>query len=200
MFLTNPNNPTGVHDAAAEAIRAVAGGVPPKAPWSSSTRRTSDFSGRRFIPELTAFPNVIVGRTFSKAYGLAGLRIGAVIGDPDALEPLRRAVPVYSINVAAAVAVLAALADRDYVERLPAAGRTSRRRCSMPPATGSGSRYWKSAANFVLVRAGDTREALVAGAAARGIYLRDRSKRTRLRGLHPHHGRHRRTHPPRASR
>ena len=50
----------------------------------------ADFAGATFIPELPAFPNVVVGRTFSKAYGLAGLRIGCLVGAPDTLDPIRR--------------------------------------------------------------------------------------------------------------
>src|SRR5437762_818643 len=69
------------------------------------------------IPELHAFPNVVVGRTFSKAFGLAGLRIGAITGDPATLEPIRLAVPVYSVNIAAVVAVQAALQDLDYLRQ-----------------------------------------------------------------------------------
>src|SRR2546428_6969065 len=75
----------------------------------------AEFAGQSFIPELPAFPNVIVGRTFSKAFGLAGLRIGCLVGDPDVLDPIRQAVPVYSVNVAAAVAIQAALGDLDHL-------------------------------------------------------------------------------------
>jgi histidinol-phosphate aminotransferase len=114
VFLTNPNNPTGVR-VPAEAIRAIARGVPPEAVVFVDEAYV-EFSGDTFIPELPAFPNVIVGRTFSKAFGLAGLRIGAVTGTPEALEPIRLAVPVYSVNIAAVVAVQAALQDRAHLE------------------------------------------------------------------------------------
>jgi histidinol-phosphate aminotransferase len=75
-----------------------------------------EFCGQTFIPELSRFPNVVVGRTFSKAFGLAGIRIGAVTGHPDALEPIRLAVPVYSVNIAAVAAVQAALEDRAHLQ------------------------------------------------------------------------------------
>ena len=113
VFLTNPNNPTGV-SAPFEAIRAIAAAVPAQA-IVFVDEAYADFAGRSFIPELSAFPNVIVGRTFSKAYGLAAIRIGALVGAPAVLDPIRYATPVYSVNIAAIVALQAALSDQDYV-------------------------------------------------------------------------------------
>jgi histidinol-phosphate aminotransferase len=117
---------------------------------------------------------VIVGRTFSKAFGLAGLRIGAVTGAPETLEPLRFAVPVYSVNIAAVVAVQAALGDRDHVARYIEQVEESKRRL-YAACRRHGLPFWESRANFVLVRAGAQLEALLRRAEARGIYLRDRS-------------------------
>src|SRR2546427_12542865 len=99
-----------------DAVRTIARRVPPDAVVFVD-EAYAEFSGRTFIPDLQAFPNVVVGRTFSKAYGLAGLRIGCLIGAPDALEPMRQAIPVYSVNVAAVVGVRAALRDTDHLQR-----------------------------------------------------------------------------------
>lgn len=173
VFLTNPNNPTGV-PVPREAIRTIAGRLPPEAVVFVDEAYV-DFSGDTFIPDLPAFPNVIIGRTFSKAYGLAGIRIGAVIGAQAALDPLRRVIPVYSVSIAAAVALRAALADREhvagYLREVVQSKALVYAMCDR-----LGLKYWKSAANFVLVRTGDRTEALVQAAADRGIYLRDRSK------------------------
>jgi len=172
VFLTNPNNPTG-RPMPFDAIRTIARRVPREA-IVFVDEAYAEFSGETFIPELPGFPNVIVGRTFSKAFGLAGLRIGAVTGAPEALEPVRLAVPVYSVNVAAVVAVQAALADleflRDYVRQVGESKALLYAACDR-----LGLRYWKSAANFVLISAGGHLQALVSGADARGIYVRDRS-------------------------
>jgi histidinol-phosphate aminotransferase len=172
VFLTNPNNPTGV-TMPADAIRSIARAVPPEAVVFVD-EAYYEFSGETFIPELPAFPNVVVGRTFSKAFGLAGLRIGAMTGSPDALEPIRLAVPVYSVNIAATVAVQAALQDRaflhGYLRQVEESKALLYDACDR-----LGLKYSKSAANFVLVCAGDHLDSLVKGAAARGIYLRDRS-------------------------
>jgi histidinol-phosphate aminotransferase len=106
VFLTNPNNPTGVA-MPLDAISTIAGRVPNGAVVFVD-EAYAEFAGASFIPQLASFPNVIVGRTFSKAFGLAGLRIGCLVGAPEALDPIRRAVPVYSVNIAAVAAHTAA--------------------------------------------------------------------------------------------
>jgi histidinol-phosphate aminotransferase len=178
-FLTSPNNPTGV-TTPLEAIRAVAAAVPPGAVVLVD-EAYAEFSGVTFIPELHAYPNVVVGRTFSKAFGLAGLRIGAVTGHPDTLEPIRLVVPVYSVNVAAVVAVQAALDDLAYVERYRSEVEQSKT-LFYAACERLGLRYWKSAANFVLVDAGARADRLARGAEERGVYVRNRSKETGLEG------------------
>jgi histidinol-phosphate aminotransferase len=172
VFLTNPNNPTGV-SAPFEAIRAVARAVPPQA-IVFVDEAYADFAGRSFIPELSTFSNVIVGRTFSKAYGLAAIRIGALVGAPAVLDPIRHATPVYSVNIAAVVALQAALSDQDYVddylEQVKASKALLYAACDRMRLT-----YWPSDANFVLVRIGSRIDEVIAGAKARGVYLRNRS-------------------------
>ena len=172
VFLTNPNNPTGV-GMPLDAIRAIAGRVPAGA-IVFVDEAYAEFSGVTFIPELPAFPNVIVGRTFSKAFGLAGLRIGCLVGDPGTLDPIRRAVPVYSVNIAAIAAVQAALGDLDhlngYLRQVAESKAMLYAACDRLGLT-----YVKSLSNFVLVCAGARTDALVRGAFDRGIYIRDRS-------------------------
>jgi histidinol-phosphate aminotransferase len=172
VFLTNPNNPTGV-SMPLDAIRQVAARVPPGAVVFVD-EAYAEFAGASFVPELREFPNVIVGRTFSKAFGLAGLRIGCLVGAAPALDPVRAAIPVYSVNVAAAVAVQAALADGDHLQeylRQTAESKT----LLYAACERMGLTYHRSDANFVLVCVGDRVSALVKGVAARGIYIRDRS-------------------------
>ena len=172
VFITSPNNPTGV-SASIEAIRTVAQRVPTGAVVFVD-EAYAEFSGVSIIPQLNALPNVIVGRTFSKAFGLAGLRIGAVTGAPAVLEPIRLAVPVYSVNIAAVAALPAALADRDFLERY-LQQVTQSKALLYATCDRLGLHYWKSDANFVLVRAGRHLDALLHAAAAHHIYLRDRS-------------------------
>ena len=172
VFLTNPNNPTGV-GMPLDAIRTIARRIPPGA-IVFVDEAYAEFAGESFIPELDRFPNVIVGRTFSKAFGLAGLRIGCIVGAPETVDPIRRAVPVYSVNIAAVAAIQAALQDLDHLNQY--LKQVAESKALLYAACDRlGVKYWKSRSNFVLVCAGDRTDALVKGAFARGIYLRDRS-------------------------
>jgi len=179
VFLTNPNNPTGV-PMPLDAIRAIARAIPREAVVFVD-EAYAEFAGVSFIPNLAAFPNVIVGRTFSKAFGLAGLRIGCLVGAPEVLNPVREAVPVYSVNVASVVAVQAALGDLDHLQgylRQVAESKT----LLYAACDRLGLTYWPSQSNFVLVCAGDRVKAIVDGAFARGVYLRDRSSEPGCQG------------------
>ena len=115
-----------------------------------------------------------MGRTFSKAYGLAAIRIGVLIGASEVLDPIRHATPVYSVNIAAVVALQAALSDPDYVSHYLQQVKTSK---ALVYAACDRLRlkYWPSDANFVLVRVGSRIDEVVEGAKARGVYLRNRS-------------------------
>ena len=172
VFVTNPNNPTGA-DMPLEAIRTIARRIPPGAVVFVD-EAYAEFAGVSFIPELDGFPNVIVGRTFSKAFGLAGLRIGCLVGAEATLDPVRQAVPVYSVNIAAAVAIQAALGDLDHLNGY--LRQVSESKALLYAACDRlGLGYVTSRSNFVLVRAGDRTDTLVRGALGKGVYLRDRS-------------------------
>ena len=124
---------------------------------------------------LQAHPSVVVGRTFAKAYGLAGMRVGAVIASEAVIARLRRVVPPYSLNVFVVAALEAALGDRAYMDAYRRAVETSRQ-LLYAACDRWGLPYVRSDANFVLVRAGDRRQALLDGLQARRIYIRDRDR------------------------
>jgi histidinol-phosphate aminotransferase len=179
VFITSPNNPTGAL-ASDDAIAAVAERLPDGA-IVFVDEAYAEFSGTSFIPRLASHRNVVVGRTFSKAFGLAGLRIGALVGHPDTLEPIRLLLPVYSVNIAAVVALQAALQDRAYVDAYLAEVRESRALLyTFCERHGFGS--WPSAGNFVLIDAGARASLLARGASDRGVYVRDRSSEPWLTG------------------
>jgi histidinol-phosphate aminotransferase len=136
----------------------------------------ADFSGETLIgdPAFLTLTNVVVGRTFAKAYGLAGLRAGALVAAPETIAPLRRTVPPYTLNVAAAVALPAAFEDTAYYEWYLAQVRESRRLlCATLDRLDV--KYWPSSANFVLARFGTDLERVIGGLAARQVAIRDRS-------------------------
>jgi histidinol-phosphate aminotransferase len=172
VFLTNPNNPTGI-SMPMDAIRTIAQRVPRESVVFVD-EAYADFAGATFIPQLASCPNVVVGRTFAKAHGLAGLRIGALVGVPETLAPIRRAIGVYSVNAAAVVALRAALSDPGHVQKYLREVRESKT-LVYDACDRLGLTYWRSDANFVLIRAGGNTAALVKAAAARGVYLRDRT-------------------------
>jgi histidinol-phosphate aminotransferase len=173
VFLTNPHNPTGQR----LALDDLAGFIRDVSPTLVFVDEAyADFGGETLIDAagLDAAPNLLIGRTFAKAYGLAGLRIGAVVAAPATLEPLRRVVPPYSINACAAAVLPVAVADREYREWYLAEVEESKRLLTDSCAR-LGLETWPSAGNFMLVHAGQRASSLVAALAAREVFVRDRS-------------------------
>jgi histidinol-phosphate aminotransferase len=180
LFATSPGNPTGL-SLSADEIRALAGLLPPHAlllldeayaefaetSWLDDVRARAGASGVVFPP------SIVVGRTFAKAYGLAGLRAGALMGDAATIRRLRRVVPPYSLNVFVVAALTAAMDDTAYTADYIRQTRESKA-LLYAACDRLGLGYVPSDANFVLVRAGDRRQALLDGLEARGIYVRDR--------------------------
>jgi histidinol-phosphate aminotransferase len=179
VFITNPHNPSGA-TIAREDVLALAAEIAPVLLFVDEAY--VDFSGVTVLDQdtLDSHRNVIVGRTFSKAYGLAGLRAGVLAARPDTLAPMRKIVPPYSLNAWAAAALPAAVRDTAYRDWYVAQSARSRQLISDACAR-LGLRAWPSRANFVLVRVGDA-PAIVAALAARGIRVRDRSRETGCEG------------------
>jgi histidinol-phosphate aminotransferase len=171
VFLTSPGNPTGLLVPRA-ALRAIATHLPPDA-LVFLDEAYADFTDEHFLDELPRWPNIVIGRTFAKSYGLAAVRIGAVVGAGETIARLRRTLPPYSINVIAATALSAALADQEYVRWYRQQVEQSRA-LVYDACDRWGLHYWPSQANFVLVRVGDA-AAIVEALAARRIFVRDRS-------------------------
>ena len=172
VFLTNPNNPTG-EPIPRPAIREVARRLPPDA-IVFLDEAYADFAGESFVDELDRYPNIVIGRTFAKAHGLAALRVGAVIAAASVLGPIRRVVPPYSLNGCAVAALRAALNDREHVRWYLAQVQQSKQ-LLYDACERLGLTYWRSAANFVLVRVGERSGRLVRALAERRIVVRDRS-------------------------
>ena len=178
IYLTDPNNPTGV-GLPAGAIEALAEARPNATIFLDEAY--ADFSGRSFIPTLRTAPerfrNVVVGRTFSKAFGLAGLRIGVLIAPPDTLAPIAAIPSPFNVNTAAVIALPAALSDPVWVASTVAEAAASRQ-AVYDFCDRAGLEYWRSEANFVLVRVGvdaDASRTMMDALAAREILVRDRS-------------------------
>jgi histidinol-phosphate aminotransferase len=115
-----------------------------------------------------------VSRTFSKAYGLAGLRIGVLAAHPDQMRFLRPVSSPYNVNSIALACLPDALADQTYVRQYVDEVRSARDRLERELQEW-GVRYWPSHANFVLMYFGPQAPAFISAMRERGILVRDRS-------------------------
>lgn len=127
IFVANPNNPTGTHNSAA-ALRDFVGNVPAhvlvvvdEAYFEYAQDLCSDYASA--IGWLTDYPNLVVTRTFSKAYGLAGLRMGYGISSTEIADMLNRVRQPFNTNSLAMVAALAALDDEEHLAKSLLANR-----------------------------------------------------------------------------
>lgn len=172
VFLTDPNNPTGL-PIPAGAIERVTAAMGDGLVFVDEAY--SDYSGRTFIGgALDRHRNVIVGRTFAKAFGMAGLRAGALVAHPDTLADICRHIPPFNVNVVAARALRAAVDDRAWVAASVAAAADSRE-LVYAWCRQRGITHWPSEGNFVLMRIGDPTAPVVSAMAGRGILIRDRT-------------------------
>jgi histidinol-phosphate aminotransferase len=174
IAIANPNNPTGTFTPT-EQLRDIARSAASAAILVDEAY--FEFCGETFLPQRRECPNVFITRTFSKAYGLAGLRIGVLIGDADQMPSLRRVCSPYNVNAVALACLPEALADQNYIERYVTETLQSRARLESVLAT-RGITFWPSQANFVLARVGSTKsdsQTFVEQIRRRGILVRDRS-------------------------
>jgi histidinol-phosphate aminotransferase len=171
VYVNNPNNPSG-QPIAKDAIRRVARGAGHSLVFVDEAYH--DFLGDNFLSEAADYPNVLVGRTFSKAYGLAGMRVGVLIASPEILQPIRKAMPLFNLNVVAVAALRAALKDLDFRSWYIAQADESKA-LVYAACERARLRCWKSATNFVLIDGGTRARALIDGLIANGVLVRDRS-------------------------
>lgn len=177
VFLCSPNNPTGGlldRTAVLSLVTALAGRA-----VVVVDEAYVDFSGQPSLAaEIPANPNLVVLRTLSKAYGLAGARVGTTLADPAVIAVLQKVIAPYPIPAPVLVAALAALtpaglaAARNSVATLVAERARLAAAIARLPAV---KRVWPSDANYLLVEVADSAKAMAAGRAA-GVVWRDRSK------------------------
>jgi histidinol-phosphate aminotransferase len=173
VYLCNPNNPTGTWFASA-ALRAFLERVPEQVLVvvdEAYLEYVEDPALESALGLLAAFPNLVVTRTFSKAYGLAGLRVGYACADPGLLAVLERLRESFNVGIPGLAGAQAALADQAHVararestrvERDWLAGELSRRGLETAP----------SQTNFVLVDFGKPVAAVQAALVERGVVPR----------------------------
>lgn len=175
VFLCNPNNPTGtVHGAA--AVRDFIAQANRRAPDcvvmvdEAYHEYVDDPAYATMLPDALVNPTVIVVRTFSKVYGMAGLRAGYVIGRPETLRQLQRHRLPNSINVFAAAAAVATLPDAAHLERERALNRAARE-FTRKAFAGMGFMAPESNTNFIMVPIGRDARAFKNACAKHGILV-----------------------------
>lgn len=171
LCLANPNNPTAtlldqaalsrILDAAPRTLVLV-------------DEAYYEFSGVTVLPWIRRRANLVVSRTFSKAVGLAGLRLGALFARAELADAMRRTCTPFPVNSAALVAAEAAMRDRRFLRRYVRQVKESRWHLAQGLER-LGARVFPSSANFLLVDFGAGGGRLVRRLAKRNILLRDRA-------------------------
>jgi histidinol-phosphate aminotransferase len=171
VLISNPNNPTGtaVNLAGIEKIlkRATNAAV-------LIDEAYYEFCGITAIRQLDAMPNLFVSRTFSKVYGMAGMRLGCLFSQAANLEHVHKAQSPYSVNTLAALAARAAIQDSGYITKYVTEVLAARQLLYVGLEK-RGISYYESHGNFVLMRLGSRAIEVRDKLRAEGILVRDRS-------------------------
>jgi histidinol-phosphate aminotransferase len=171
LFISNPNNPTGTGTTVAGIEKILQ-----KAETAAVLVDEAyyEFSGITVLPLLAEYPNLFVSRTFSKTYGMAGMRCGCLYSQAANMAHVRKAQSPYSVNSVAAMAARIAVQDTKFVEDYVLEVLAAREllyvgfeRLNIP--------YIKSQANFVLFQAGGRAVEIRDQLRTRSVLVRDRS-------------------------
>jgi histidinol-phosphate aminotransferase len=173
IFIANPNNPTGTW-LGADELEAFIDSLPTQVIVVVDEAyheyvQAPDY--RSSVAWLERYPNLVVTRTFSKAYGLAGLRVGFSISHPQVAELLGRLRQPFNVNLPGQAAAAAALRDHAHLQRSLALNRTEMTRV-VEALAGIGLRSIPSVANFLCVEFGDRSGAVYEGLLRRGVIVR----------------------------
>lgn len=171
IAVANPNNPTGAA-VPGELLLQIACAAPDAAVLVDEAY--FEFHGETILHSAAWPQNLFVARTFSKAYGLAGLRIGILAGAKEQMAMVRRVASPYNVNAVALATLPDALSDQEYVESYVAEVVHGRSLLEQE-LKALGLRYWPSRANFVLVRIGPAHTEFVEALRSRGILVRNRN-------------------------
>ncbi|MCU1343517.1 MAG: Histidinol-phosphate transaminase [Candidatus Acidoferrum typicum] len=170
LFIANPNNPTGTLVQPKDLRRILRA--------ASQTlvlvdEAYFDFSGFTILPWIRQYSNLLVARTFSKAAGLAALRLGCLFAKPEILSAMRRACSPYPVNTAALVAAEASIRDARFLRNYKREVLQSRALLEKGLKR-LGARIYPSEANFVLADFGPRAHRLVLALERKGILVRER--------------------------
>jgi histidinol-phosphate aminotransferase len=171
IAIANPNSPSGSAATRAQLLEIAA-----RAPQAALLVDEAyfHFHGETVIDLVSTVPNLFVARTFSKAYGLAGLRLGLLAGPVELMRWVRRVLSPYSVNSLALACLPPALEDTTYLDWY--VGEVLAARPDFEAALdAAGVRRWPSRANFVLIEIGAQHKEFTRLMSAAGVLVRDRS-------------------------
>ncbi len=173
LFLCSPNNPTGRYYSETE-IETLLTKLPPETllfldEAYAEFAEAPDFP--HSISMIRKFPNLLVSRTFSKIYGLAGLRVGYALGNADVVRHLWKIKPPFDVNSAAQAAATAVLADREYFEQSIKLVRDGKEQL-IPALSAMGFSVLPTQSNFICVKIGARAMALVEFLEQNGVIIR----------------------------
>jgi histidinol-phosphate aminotransferase len=178
MALANPNNPTGT-TIPQKDLQTILRAAPNTVVVVDEAYY--DFCGETVIAWIRKYSNLIVARTFSKAFGLAALRMGCLVANKNLAELLRRGQNPFAVNSLAMIAACEAIRHGEYVRRYADEVRANRVEfCRLLEALEIP--FVPSSANFVLTRMGEHSPEIAQRLRARGILVRDWSYEPHLRG------------------
>jgi histidinol-phosphate aminotransferase len=171
IAIANPNSPSG-SIATREQIVELAR----RAPHSIILVDEAyfHFCGETVIDLIGKSSNLILARTFSKAYGLAGLRVGVLAGPGESMQWVRRVLSPYSVNSVALACLPTAIEEKAYLAWYVAEVLAARSEFETA-LTSAKVRYWPSRANFILVEIGPRHQEFVRHMHSAGVLVRDRS-------------------------
>lgn len=171
IAIANPNSPSG-SIATREQILEIANRAPHAIVLVDEAY--FHFCGQTVIDLVGIQPNLVVTRTFSKAYGLAGLRVGVIAATQEIMQWVRRVLSPYSVNSVALACLPPALADTEYLSWY--VGEVISARAQFESALDLlNVRRWPSQANFILIEIGPAHSEFVRRMNAQGVLVRDRS-------------------------
>ena len=171
IAIANPNSPSGTI-ATREQLLEIARRAPHAVLLVDEAY--FHFYGETVMDLVGTIPNLIVARTFSKAYGLAGLRLGLLAGPVELMRWIRRVLSPYSVNSLALACLPPALADTEYLDWYVAEVKAARADFEAA-LDAEGIRRWPSQANFILTDIGAQHKEFVTRMRAAGVLVRDRS-------------------------
>jgi histidinol-phosphate aminotransferase len=173
ICLANPNNPTGTWLGREELTRLLDSVPLDVAVYLDEAYFEyvceDDFPDGFELQE--SYPNLIVSRTYSKMYGLAGLRVGYAVAHPQLIEYINRVRDPFNVNLVAQRAAVAALGDKDHVNNARAGNLAEMRRLK-EYAAGKSLSFIPSAGNFLSIEFGPRSEDIYNRLLSRGIIVR----------------------------